>query len=355
MKKILAAILALTIILSMISVSCADENGVSDRLMDMQVKLGNKIYTFADSIDGIKAQGVRFVDDELKAGEFHEANNGRIAFKVKVGAADEKSTGSESLYVCGYEFNSKESLNAEISCGIKVGVSTRADVLNAFGTPTTPNFTDKDYLAYMLNYNYLLVRFYFSGNEDESTLIRVEAESDIPFSYGLEVSEFAGKEAENLPDPMTFNFDQFIIDGKFYEGALKLQDFLDNGWRLDSRIADKVLQDEYRTEDVVLFNGVNMIFVSVENRQGTDSLPIADGDVEYVGVLKADDTSIIVADGLTIGSSFEDVMATFGSNYFESVSGDYTTYSYHLGKTTNMFFVKDDIVEAISVYPESQP
>ena len=352
LNKIAALALVLTLCLTAVAFAEGDAQTISENLFDMQARVGNKVYSFADTIDGLKEQGIRFEESEYKPGYWYAVNNGRIPFYVEIDAFDRENATAEEIYVCGYRFNAADAPDVELPYGIKLGTATRKSVLETCGTPSSDG---GDYLSYRFHRGYIYCYFRFESDAEDAPLKSVEATTSTPYNYGLGVSELAGVDAENLPDPSTFSFDQFIVDGKFYEGKLTVKDLMDNGWRIDRHDQDEELDPQggksfiIITTPISMFNGRSMIRVYTFNSAEEGTCTVADADVVSVGVNQADGTSIIVADGITLGSTLDDVIATYGSNYEEEQSDDYVKYTFSMGSTKTSFNVIDNVVVYIEV------
>ena len=350
--------LALISILCLSSAALAEEApALSDRLYDLQVKLGDKVYSCATTIDGLKEQGLRFEKDELQPGYYYNVNNGRASFMVLVDALDRNNAAPEDIYVCGYLLDASAAPNAEIIHGVVVGEATRKTILDAFGWPSNDY---GNHMEYSFHRNYIGADFQFEGDADDSKLKEVRMHSRVPLCYGLEVSDQAGVEEEGLPAPTDFAFDQFILDGKLYEGKFRMQDLLDNGWRLSARDADEELKAQgdksyfISVSDFVLFNGKTMIRAYVYNdASGEGTCKPAEAAVCSVGVNVADETGIILADGITNGSTLDEVTAVYGTNYETEDFPDsgYTKYKFQMGNSVLTTF---NVMDGVVVYIEIQ-
>lgn len=353
--SLLAIALALLLCLAGTAFAEAQDTApqLSDRLFDLQVAIGNKVYNCANTIEGLKAEGLRFEAAVVVPGRWYKVNNGRQSFEVAVDALDRDNWTEEDVYVCGYRINASDVPNARIFKDVVLGEATHKSFVEAFG----PDGRDSDdHLFYTFNRRHVQAYIWFEDNGEDAPLRSVEITSSIPLRFGLGVSEQAGVEQEGLPDPSDFAFDQFVIDGKLYEGKLKVSDLLANGWRIDVSDADKELEPQggmsyINTTDLTLFNGNGMMRAYAYNSGSGSNCPITAGTVLSVGVNVADGTSMIVADGITFGSTLDDVIATYGSNYSESEQDDYIRYTFKMGNSVRTIF---NVMDGKVVYIEVQ-
>ena len=362
MKRAFLKILSLTLALMMICGTAAVAESaaeLSDKVHLLEVKLGAKVYSFAGTVEEIQAQGIHFASDTIKPGYSYKADNGRQSFKVLVDAEDRDTATAENTFVCGYELTAENNGSAVIYGGIVVGEATRADLHAAWGEPGYTN--GRDYENFKFMRDCVSIRVYYVSDAPDAQIKSVEARSDIILEYGMEVSKLAGIEDENLPDPTSFSFYQFILDGKFYDSRnLKVADLTDKGWRLSARDARQMLKPTgggflISGAIVYLFNGISTVQAFVYNAASDgDEIPLGECNILYIGANRGDNVSLIVADGLTIGSTFDEVKATFGTNYNEEPHEDkgYTFYEYTMNDTRNGFSVgSDNTVIYIRVQP----
>ena len=358
MKSIFAKLTALTLALALCLAAAAlaeEAPALSDSLYDLQVKLGNKVYRCADTVEGLKEQGLSFEAEELKPGYYYTVNTGRAFFSVVVDALDRENAAPEDLWVCGYRLDAAETPNAEIIHGIVVGEATRASVVEAFGAPTHDYGSSINYQFHRYTID---ADFSFDGEGEDAKLTEVSFYSSIPKNYGPEVSELAGVEQEGLPAPADLSFDQFILDGKLYQGKFRLQDLLDQGWRLSAEAQGDQLEAQgdssyfISVNTYTLFNGKSMINAFVYNdAAGEGTCSPAEAAVVSVGVNVADDTSILLADGITNGSTLDEVTAVYGTNYETYDNSDgYTEYTFRYGDhVVTKFNIMDDKVVYIEI------
>ena len=349
--------LALALLLCLATAAFAEEASdvlPSDKPMDLEVKIGTKIFCFSDTVEGAKEQGIRFESDDLKPGYYYNANNGRVPFKVLIDAYDRDGENPGPSYVCGYKLDAAEAPKAVLPHGVVLGEATRKSIIEAFGTPKGEY---SDYLSYQFQRSYVSAYFYFDGEGEDAPLTRMEMSSSIGLRFGMGVSDLAGVSQDGIPDPTEFSFDQFVLDGKFYEGKVPLKTLLDNGWRLD--LADTGEKLEPRREgsifinltSLTLFNGIGMMRAYVYNDSTAEPCDVVDAIVGSMGVNIADETGIVLADGITNGSSFDDVVATYGTNYDERDEDDYKSYTFSMGSSVKTKF---NVIDNTVIYIEIQ-
>ncbi len=358
MKKVTAILLTVILLLSISMFSFAEDDAFPGKLLDMKVEIGNNIYTISGKAEDLQAQGIRFVSKDLKPGYWFSVDNGRNSFKVLLDAADRDNASADETFVCGYQISGDECPNALISGGLQLGVTTCEQVNALYGEAayTSSNYDGSVYGVYHLARWYVNAEFSFESDKKDAVLTKVEVSTSIPYTFGTEVSELAGKEDNNLPDPSGFSFDQFILDGKFYDGHIMARDLLGNGWRVDTRNRNEQYEAQgdswfIFTNGQILFNGKTMITVYPYNSASEGTCSLEEADVLTIGVGAEDATSIVLADGITILSPFEDVVKTFGSNYEETPREGYTEYKYKVAHSQYTFNVTDGIVYYIAVSP----
>lgn len=320
--------------------------------LDMQAMIGNKIYDFACTLEEIEEQGINIVEDELKEGYWHAANNGRASFRLLLmGTLGD----TEELSVAGVSFVPEGTQVFTMPGGLVVGKHTQADALAAYGTP----HVDNDYCDwFQFTRGKIEYRVYY--NEETDTIREFQMISRAPLSWGFEFDGQAGVEEKDLPDPSAMDFDEYILDGKLYKGRISLDDLEENGWVLDH---GEDLNAELEPQGdmmfvlntiLVCYNGESTLQVFPINRSCDAACKLGECDVMYIGVGETDGASIVLADGLTIGSSYDDVLATFGeAAHVEDHSEDGYIYYEHkaMGSVTYGFSVYDGIVKYIRVKP----
>ncbi len=344
-RTLLAALLTLSLLLGLLPAVAEEPLAPSDKPIDMQVKVGKKIYTLAGPLSCLEEQGLSYVDpDRAKAGYWVEVTTGRTTFDVLLDAADRDNATPETTFVCGYQFERKESLNVTLPKGLDLATATRADVLAAYGTPSSEG---DNYVAYRLNRDYVSLYFYFEEEGDTSLIKLLEFTSSIPYRFGCGITSEAAT-GENLPDPTDFTFSQFILDGVYYGDGITLQDLLDRGWVMDTAFVDDELKAQGGNSffisgvRVVLYNGRGMMTVFLYNPAEEGTCKASEGEILSIGVNVADNTSLVVADGLTFGNTLDDVTATFGTNYNTDENDGYTAYSFQTGNVKNTFNISGD-------------
>jgi hypothetical protein len=158
-----------------------------------------------------------------------------------------------------------------------------------------------------------------TGNASANAkLKRVIVSSDMINEYGFEFSDLAGVQADNLPDPASMNYNEFILDGKHYAAGSSLQTLLDNGWTLPLDM-DPAAEIEglngiwVHGEHLDLYNGQTMAHVSVYN-YSDKTAPLNECLIETVSVETEDNTVLLSAGGLQAGvSTVADAEALLGA------------------------------------------
>jgi len=348
LRKLFAVLLA--VMLTVCSCAMAETVSVSTNPLDMEVMIGNKVYTFACTLEELEAQGITITADGLNANYWHDANNGRAGFDVLL----QGTKGDDAnLSVCGVKVTPNSGQPITMPGGIVIGESTRDDCLAAYGTPYVDNDTS---IWYNMARNKVQYRIYF---DDNMVIKDFQMISYGPYSWGFEFDGQAGVEQSDLPDPTSMNFDQYIIDGKLYSGQITLADLTANGWVLDHSTDLSVEVDPQgkaimiSNPLLVLGNGESTLQVFPINRSEA-ACALSECGVLYVGANLGDNVSIVLADGLTLGDSYDAFVATFGeAGSTEDHSDDGYIYYEHtvMGGVTYGFRVTDGIVSYIRIRP----
>jgi len=84
------------------------------------------------------------------------------------------------------------------------------------------------------------------------------------------------------------------------------------------------------------FDGIDRIF----GFAGIQIHTYPDGDLDRVHTISFLNDSITTVEGITLGNSWEDVLAAYGSDYEQ----DITMFTYTINRTTLSFFVEGDMV-----------
>ena len=349
MKRVFACLLAVSLVLPLCGAAALAEGqtGLSDDISRVEVKFGNRVYSCVGTVDEIKAQGLNFGTDEIEAGYRYTVDNGRQTFQILMDAHDRETATAENTFACGYRLTAEDNANAEIYGGVVIGEATRADVRDILGAP---DYEGSDYDRYNAWKGNIILYIYYESDAANAKIKSAEMTSYILTEYGAGLSEQAGIQEENLPDPNSFAFSQFILDGKFYDGsALKLSDLTANGWRVGATDTERTLSPNSGFSIwgyvIGLYNGESMIEAFVYNGSDeSNEIPLIDGDVMYVGASAGECADIVIADGLTVGSTIDDVRATFGTNCTEKPDEDkgWTYYEYTTNNTRNGFTADAD-------------
>ena len=144
-------------------------------------------------------------------------------------------------------------------------------------------------------------------------------------NFGTEFN--AAAPAADLPEASDLEFNQVIIGGQLYTGEATLQDYLNNGWKLESRY-DLAQEVDGRRNNTLyglgatLYNGEHLLQVGVYNKS-EEPAALANCNVTQVTV-KADlgANCVTLAKGLNIGSTYDEVIAALGEPRTTSESGE---------------------------------
>lgn len=317
--------------------------------LDMEAMIGTKNYTFSCTLEELETQGVTITDEELESGYWHHANNGRAYFQVLLMGTRGDET---ELSVCGAKFAPDGTQVFTLPGGIVVGESNRADCVEVYGKPS---YDTESYVRY----NLARGKVVYSIEFDENGIVEsFSMQSYGPYAWGFEFDGQAGVEQANLPDVKEMAFDEYILDGKMYKGQITLADLEKNGWVLD-HTADLQSQIDAQGDAFVITNpllvcsnGISTLQVLPINRSTDNTCALEDCGVLYFGVNVTDNVSIVLADGITLGCDYDDVVALFGEAISEEAHEDegYTYYEHRvLGSMVYGFSVYDGVVMYIRV------
>lgn len=352
-RNILALLLTALLIMCA-AAACAEETADTAPLAEqlMQVKIGGKTYSFAAPLEELTAQGITINASELKPDYWYTANNGRASFEVLLTATHGDSS---KLSVSGITIRPKDNQTYELYGGVVIGPQqgTREEICASFGKK--PSEYSYDGMNFCNNQVSVTVSY-----DDEGMWERVQIDSDIPSAYGFEYSELAGAAQENLPDPKTMAFDEYIIDGKLYKGKITLADLEANGWLADVTVGlntsvEPQGNDIFVSNPVIdCYNGRGMLRVFPINRSTTDTCKLSECGVLYVGVGKSNDVDVVLADGITLGSPYADAVAVFGEASYTRDESDkgYIMYRHNVvNSMTYEFSVTDGVITYIQIQP----
>ena len=87
------------------------------------------------------------------------------------------------------------------------------------------------------------------------------------------------------------------------------------------------------------FDGIDRIF----SFPGIQIHTYPDGDLDFVHTISLRDDSVTTMNGIYLGSSFDDVIAAYGSDYTQ----EFGMFTFTIGQTTLSFFIEDDMVIGI--------
>ena len=88
------------------------------------------------------------------------------------------------------------------------------------------------------------------------------------------------------------------------------------------------------------FDGIDRIF----SFPGVQIHTYPDGDLDFVHTISIRDDSVTTMEGIYLGSSWEAVLAAYGSDYEQ----EFGMFTFTRGRTTLSFFIEDDIVIGIT-------
>ena len=343
MKKLVSILIAV-LLLSAMPVLAEGADMPSDDWIDMQVKIGDTVYTLAGSPDILDAQGL--THDELRVGYWNPVSDGEVSFAVVLDALHRDLATPQTSFICGYQLKRKDVPSATLPGGVDLATATLADVRAAYGEPSyESNYGNGSNLSYYFVRDYVKYRFSFEGDIESSPLRDIEVTTTIPTSFGIEFAPAAPQ--ADLPDPSALAPGQFIMDGCLYNAAgLTARDLVADGWVLDAAAAEEELKPMGgRTFSIMGVNGIlyngrgmakAMLYNTADSETGASCLGV-DGAVFSMAANVSDNTSFVVTGGLTFGCTLEDVTAVFGADYSEDAREGYTIYTFTIDNTRTVF------------------
>ncbi len=330
MKKFLSVLLAV-LLLCMSGAVLAESTEVETTpeydLTDLTVTIGTKSYTFPMSVEDCKAAGLNVPEfDPLPEDRYYagiKVDNGRNTFKIRVELADGEH------WATGITVEAKDTPDAVVG-GFGMGEITRGDLVGLLGEPAS---SSEKYVRYTSFGDHMIWYFYFDSADASDAVNKIEARSTIPSKFG---TEFAAAEETEQIDPSTIAFNEFILDGKLYAKGSTVQDLLDNGWVLSHDAAEMKIDGNVgwlvNGYKGYMYNGTGLITIGAYNYTDKEA-DLTDCTLTQLIVRTDDNTSLILADGVTFGSeltaaetvlgaSVETEETPYGTAYTFKVLGD---------------------------------
>lgn len=247
--------------------------------------------------------------------------------------------------VTGFNLNVNDTTADASLAGITLGKTTQSEVYELLGADnkgTQPGTSDSMTYYYFMGHESLTI--YFDSADANAAARHIIVSSDLPGTYGTQVSEKAGVAEENLPAAADLAFNQFILDGKLYQSGDTLQALLDNGWILPAtRSADKMIEARRGSrasgDRFDLYNGSSIVEVAVYNTSEAEC-PLSDCKINQIVVDQDGKAALTVADGLTVSSTASVAAKLFGDASNQSAEDD--------GSVVNTYTVLNNLEYAIT-------
>ena len=311
-KKLVVLLVMLCVLLSGV---CYAETGID--LMNLTVSfVDGTMYALPMSLDDAAAAGLNIPSDlySLEAGYYYS-----VQINDREGDEEEFNQFTANVvcnpdtpdmpWINGLTISAANNTGASVA-GITIGTTTRDEVVGALGADAHGE-TEAETLNYFQMDNNIICSVEFDGNVVKRLILK----NGLVDAYGTVYAP--AEPAAGLPAADAMELNQIIIRGKLYDGSATLNDFLNAGWKLPSRIS---LEDEVKarrgntvySKILTLYDGENMLSIQVGNKT-EDALPLADCCLLKVH-LNADwgADCVTVANGLNVGSSYDDVIAALG-------------------------------------------
>lgn len=318
-KRIVCLLLTLMIALTMAFVpALAESEAPAFCLTDLTAAVSGQTFTLPMTASEFRADGLPLPElNKLAEGTYYPGVKVKLTDEISFSArVSYCNPNPDEMLVDGLTLSIEDCPGASIG-GFVIGETTRGQVTDALGADVNGNIDSSEltYYAYHINITWFLT---FEDASANAKLKRAIVSSDMINEYGFEFSDLAGMQADNLPDPASMNYNEFILDGKHYAAGSSLQTLLDNGWTLPLDM-DPASEIEglsgiwVHGEHLDLYNGQTMAHVSVYN-YSDKTAPLNECLIETVSVETEDNTILLSAGGLQAGvSTVADAEALLGA------------------------------------------
>ena len=328
MKKFLSLLLAMGLVLSVLAGCCVAEATSAIDLTDLNVSFADgAAYAFPMSVADAEAAGLNVPSDvcSLEKGYYYagvnvsdieEDEEEGNEFSVRVVYNVDSP---ETPWISGVTLRSDTNAGASV-CGIVMGETTQSDIVAALGADKYGNTSGDELTYYLYNLN-ITANCYFDGD-----MLRMVSVTDgFVENFGTEYT--ATEPDADLPAASEMELNQVIVNGKLYTGEATLQDYLDNGWKLETRYG---LDDEIQARRnntvyghyVQLYNGEYLMQAQAYNLT-EEAAALAECNVTGIVVdVEWGESCIEVANGLNIGSTYDEMVAALGEPTSTSDTGD---------------------------------
>ena len=353
MKRIWLMILTTVMMLTFPVTASATKADPAVEPLNMELEIDGKVYILSGTLKDITEQGIVVLESENKVlgkailfpGFWYPASVGETQFSILL---SEDRIGDD-VYVSGFRINQDSSPYAKLG-GIQLGKSTAKDIKKLLGNPEED---DKSSIHYSYKRSYASVTFTFESDKKGAPLKRIEVADTTPFLFGAGVSEAAGKEDKDLPEPKDLQKYQFILDGKLYADDVTVADLMENGWRISTDDVDKEWKPRGTSAvgswSINMYNGIGFIVPLVYNDSMTDPCTTEKCKVRCIYVEESDGTSIWVENGFTIGATLGDIQRAFDDIEIEKKDG-YTNYTVSSKSSRICFSVAHKAAFAVWAY-----
>ncbi|MDO4619827.1 MAG: hypothetical protein Q4B09_04300, partial [Lachnospiraceae bacterium] len=329
--------------------------GVADLgfdIYDLSLIVNEKTYEFPMTVAEAGKQGLNISD--IKSSGKYNTDDGRKAFGVYAEEIDGE------LWLTGYTAYMDKTPEA-VAGGISWSELTHGDVVSMLSDVLWINLKQGDGNSIVIAYDFrehLKWEFWFESEADDAALEHLSMTDLIPSEYGTVFGERAGVTDDNLPEVTSMRYDEFILDGKLYTQESNVDELLNNGFVLKSVDPDysmaassggsKFYAGTVWGETDEIYNGIGFAQIGAYN-YSTEKAPFRECKLNSISVSSYDNMELIVADGITFGSSAEEVKAAFGTpteNNETAKGTEVKIYEYEVlnGITYEFDFVEDALI-----------
>jgi len=336
---------------------------MSDNLYDFTVKLDGDVFRLPLTLEVFMSYGWEPVKE--LSGSFNPyrydycdfTRNGKKAYVVLANMSMEVRDYYDST-VCGF-WNLGDNYNAEIELtkNIKIGISTKDDIMAAFGYPVNfKDFNDES------EYNTLKYNLEDNSNREISmelknaklTRIHIKNLTQIE-SDTTEISSEKTERELNYKAPAELGSDiksfNVMIDGDVYHIPAPLSAFLDNGWQISEKNLEYLPGKTSSRNFTFSFGNIFQLrkgdkYIDLSDLYNYSKKPLVIENCFVVSVWSYGTRSIdiVLPGGITIGSTESELLGLHG-DFLEkhSLETSQRQYSYFSGrKLGGVFNTKSD-------------
>lgn len=342
------------------------------------IVLSDDLYSFQVSVNGVVYQFPMWYSDFESLGYVYQGSETDMISSNEYTWEDWKRDGvSFSTYIGNFALNTSPASECEVlgmtfdkydmdDCdyevilpgGIQYGVSTKEDVLAAYGTPSSDYDGD---LYYKMEYEldtYKDIEIYIW--KDTGTVREISLRNFVKLEGGNdEVSSEVTAEVLAYTAPSSIGADlysfDFEIEGHLYSLPCPVSELINNGFTIDQSNSDEYVAAGSSGHVTLRYNNQS-IRLWIDNPSDYATIP------EYcffkdfeTGSDNYDPTfSVVTPGGITLGTKEDDLLAAIGDLYYETYEGtyykSYTVYDNNRSSSNYYCFsVNEGVVDSIEI------